>query len=212
MGDRNFVLGYDVALYNIAVTNEIVPYNGGRYYLTAASATRRGVEFGLDAQTKAGLFATAAVTLSDNVYDEYVVDSAVIFPDDPTKQGKVADYSDNKIVGLPDASTNLELGAKLGRFRIRFGAEQFGDYFANDANTVTVPSYTIFNLSADLQQPIVAANGWGIRGFISVRNLTDKHFIGSAFLNPDLVNGQPAVFEPGMPRAVIVSLSLGRLP
>src|SRR6185503_15759157 len=68
MGDKSFVLGYDVALYNISVSNEIVPYNGGRYYLTAASATRRGIEFGLDAQTRAGFFATAALTLSNNVY------------------------------------------------------------------------------------------------------------------------------------------------
>ena len=212
MGDRGFSLGYDVAVYNIDVTNEIVPYNGGRYYLTAAGAQRRGVELGLDAQTRAGFFATAAVTLSDNTYDEYVVDSAVIFPTDPTKAGKTADYSDNKIVGLPDMSANLEVGTRLGKnLRVRFGVEQFGAYFANDANTVEVPSYTIFNVSADLKQPIVAANGWGIRGFISVRNITDKHFIGSAFLNPDLVNGAPAAFEPGMPRAVIVSLSLGRV-
>lgn len=211
-GDRSVTLGYDVAVYNIDVTNEIVPYNGGRYYLTAASAQRRGVELGLDAQTRAGFFATAAVTLSDNTYDEYVVDSAVIFPNDPTKQGKTADYSDNKIVGLPDMSANLEVGTMLGRnLRIRLGVEQFGDYFADDANAVDVPSYTIFNVSADLRQPIVAMNGWGLRGFVSVHNLTDKHYIGSAFLNPDLVNGAPAAFEPGMPRAVIVSLSLGRV-
>jgi iron complex outermembrane receptor protein len=212
LGDRSFALGYDVALYHIDVTNEVVPYNGGRYYLTAASAQRRGIELGVDAQTRAGFFATAAVTLSNNVYDDYVVDSAVIFPADPTKQGKIADYSDNKIVGLPDASGTIEVGTMLGKnLRIRIGAETFGDYFANDANTVEVPSYTILNLSADLFHPIVASNGWGIRGFVSVRNLTDKHYIGSAFLNPDLVNGAPAVFEPGMPRAVIVSLSLGRV-
>ncbi len=212
LGDRSFALGYDVALYNIDVTNEVVPYNGGRYYLTAGSAQRRGIEFGLDAQTRAGLFATAAITLSNNVYDEYVVDSAVIFPNDPTKQGKIADYSDNKIVGLPDASGTVEVGTMLGKsLRIRFGAEHFGDYFADDANTVTVPSYTIFNLSADLLQPLVSTNGWGLRAFVSVRNLTDKQYIGSAFLNPDLLNGEPAAFEPGMPRALIVSLSLGRI-
>jgi outer membrane receptor protein involved in Fe transport len=44
-----------------------------------------------------------------------------------------------------------------------------------------------------------------------VHNVTDKTYIGSAFLNPDLLNGAPAVFEPGMPRTVIVSLSVGRL-
>jgi len=45
---------------------------------------------------------------------------------------------------------------------------------------------------------------------VTVKNATNKPYIGSAFLNPDLVGGAPAAFEPGMPRAVIVSLSLGR--
>jgi len=44
-----------------------------------------------------------------------------------------------------------------------------------------------------------------------VRNVTDRKYIGSAFLNPDIVNGAPAAFEPGTPRAVIFSLTAGRL-
>jgi outer membrane receptor protein involved in Fe transport len=44
---------------------------------------------------------------------------------------------------------------------------------------------------------------------VSVKNLTDKRYIGSAFLNPDLVGGAPAAFEPGTPRTIIVSVSLG---
>ncbi|MEO8333712.1 MAG: hypothetical protein ABI664_01985 [bacterium] len=41
--------------------------------------------------------------------------------------------------------------------------------------------------------------------------MTDTKYVGSAFLNPDLLNGAPAVFEPGMPRTVIVSFSVGRI-
>lgn len=209
---RSIAVGYDVALYNISVSNEIVPYNGGRYYLSAASATRQGLEVGLNAETSAGLFASAAITLGNNKYNDYVVDSAVIFPTDPTKVGKRADYSDNKIVGLPDAMMNVDVGANFGSMlQVKFGVEQFGEYFANDANTVTVPSYTIYNVTASLKKPILSANGWGLRGFLTVHNLTDESYIGSAFLNPDLVGGAPAAFEPGMPRSVIVSFSFGRL-
>lgn len=207
-------LGYEVAFYNINVTNEIVPYNGGRYYLTAGKARRQGVELGVHGRTRAGVFASAAVTLSNNKYLDYVVDSAVIFPTDPTKAGKRAVYDDNKVVGVPDALAHLELGTEIPGargLRFKIGAEYFGDYFADDANRVNVPSYTIFDVTAELRNPIVAANGLGVRGFITIRNLTDKRYIGSAFLNPDLVNGAPAVFEPGTPRAVIVSLSVGRL-
>ncbi len=84
-------------------------------------------------------------------------------------------------------------------------------YYADDANAVRVPSYTLLNLTAELRRPIVATNGFGVRGFVSLRNVTDRRYIGSAFLNPDLVSGAPAAYEPGMPRAVTVSLSVGRV-
>jgi len=37
----------------------------------------------------------------------------------------------------------------------------------------------------------------------------DSGYIASAFLNPDLVSGSPAAYEPGTPRSVVVSFSLG---
>jgi iron complex outermembrane receptor protein len=204
-------LGFDVALYDIEVDNEIVPYNGGRYYLTAAKARRQGAEVGLNAETSAGIFAHGAFTFSDNIYRDYVVDSAVIFPNDPTKVGKFADYGNNRVVGIPNALANVEIGAEVPGFRslrLKAGVEHSSNYFADDANQVRVPSFTVLNLTAELRDPIVVA-GIRIGGFVSVRNLTDKHYIGSAFLNPDLVGGAPAAFEPGMPRAVVLSLSLG---
>ena len=212
-GGNTFVVGYDVALYDIEVTNEIVPYNGGRYYLTAAKARRQGAELGINAWSTSGLFGNGAFTLSKNTYQNYVVDSAVIFPTDPTKAGKRADYSDNDVVGLPSALVNIEVGTEMPGFRslrLKAGVEHSAKYFADDANRVRVPSFAIFNLGAELRDPIMIAGGVGIRGFVAVKNLTDKRYIGSAFLNPDLVGGAPAAFEPGMPRTVIVSLSLGR--
>lgn len=207
-------LNYDVALYDIEVKNEIVPYNGGRYYLTAAKARRQGMELGVGASVPSGVFANAAITLSKNRYAEYVVDSAVIFPTDPTKAGKRADYSGNNVVGVPKAMANFEVGTAIPGYkalRVKAGVEHSGEYFADDANAVRVEAYTLFNLSAELRDPIVAANGWGLRGFVSVRNLSDKAHVGSAFLNPDIVGGAAAAFEPGMPRTVTVSFSLGRV-
>ena len=65
------------------------------------------------------------------------------------------------------------------------------------------------NLTAELRDPIVVFRGVRVGGFVSVKNVTDKQYIGSAFLNPDLVGGAPSAFEPGTPRAFIISLSLG---
>jgi iron complex outermembrane receptor protein len=206
-----FSLGYDVALYDIEVTNEIVPYNGGRYYLTAAKARRQGAEAGVTAQSAAGLFANGAFTFSHNTYRDYVVDSTVIFPTDPTKVGKFADYSGNDVVGIPNVLANVEVGTEVPGYRalrLKAGVEHSGKYFADDANAVRVPSFTIVNLTAELRDPIVV-RGVRLGGFVSVKNVTDKQYIGSAFLNPDIVGGAPAAFEPGTPRALVVSLSLG---
>ena len=205
-------LGYDVALYDIEVRNEIVPYNGGRYYLTAAKARRQGAEAGATVQSTAGLFANGAFTFSHNIYRDYVVDSAVIFPTDPTKVGKFADYSGNDVVGIPNVLANVEVGTEVPGYRalrVKAGVEHSGKYFADDANRVRVPSFTIVNLTAELRDPIVVLRGVRLGGFVSVKNVTDKQYIGSAFLNPDLVGGAPAAFEPGTPRAFVVSLSLG---
>jgi iron complex outermembrane receptor protein len=207
-------VGYDLALYDIEVSNDAIPYSAGRYYLTAGKGRRQGAEVGVNAQSAAGLFGSAAVTFSRNRYLEYVVDSAVIFPTDPTKAGKRADYSGNAVVGLPGLFANAEVGAEVPgarALRLKAGIEHSGDYYADDANLVPVPSYTVFNVTAELRDPIVAVNGVGVRGFVTVRNVTDKRYIGSAFLNPDLVGGAPAAYEPGMPRSVIVSLSMGWL-
>jgi iron complex outermembrane receptor protein len=207
-------MGYDLALYDIEVTNEVVPYNGGRFYLTAGKAQRRGAELGLSADTRAGLFATAAISGSRNRYLEYVVDSAVLLPNDPAKAGKRADYSGNRVVGLPDLTANAEVGTTvpgLRALRVKAGVEHSGEYRADDANVVRVPSFTIVNLTAELRNLVSLSNGLGIRGFVTVRNVSDARYIGSAFLNPDLVGGAPAAFEPGMPRSVLVSFSVGRL-
>jgi iron complex outermembrane receptor protein len=215
IGTSAISLGYDVALYDTEVQNDIIPYAGGRYYASAARARRSGLEIGANLQSTSGIFGGAALTFSKNKYLEYVVDSGIV---STATAGRKADLSDHDIVGIPSIMTNFELGTEIPGargLRIKGAVEHSGDYFADDVNKVSVPSFTIFNLTAALSRPIVAANGWGIRGFITVHNITDKKYIGSAFLNPDLVGAgaaaAPAAYEPGMPRTVIVSFSAGRL-
>jgi iron complex outermembrane receptor protein len=209
-------MSWDVALYDIEVADDAIPYASGRYYASAGKGRRQGVELGLAAQGWQGVFASAAITASRNRYLEYFVDSAVIAPNDPTKAGTGADYGGNAVIGIPSFMANAELGTALPgvpALRVKAGLEHSGGYFADDANRVRVPGYTLLNVGAELRDPILAggASGLGIRGFVTVRNVTNKRYIGSAFLNPDLVGGAPAAFEPGMPRSLVVSLSVGRI-
>jgi iron complex outermembrane receptor protein len=206
-------LAYDIAAYDAEVQNEIIPYRGGRYYASVARARRMGVEVGANAATAAGIFGGAAITLSRNKYLDYVVDSALI----ANGNTGTADRSGNEQVGIPAIIANAELGTEIPGYRalrLKLAVEHSGEYFADDANSVSVPAFTILNATLELRKPIASARNWGLRGFVTVHNLTDKKYIGSAFLNPDPAPGPgtqpPAAFEPGMPRSVIVSFSIGK--
>jgi outer membrane receptor protein involved in Fe transport len=122
--------------------------------------------------------------------------------------GSAAYDVDDHVIGAaaPARDSDTAEPAISGRRTRRLSAK----YFADDKNTVVVPSYTIYNVTAALRPPMLARNGVALRGFVQVRNVTDAKYVGSAFLNPDFnAAGEPMVYEPGAPRSVIVSLSLG---
>ena len=202
------VLSYDVALYHTRVQNEIVPYRGGRFYFTAGEARRSGAEFGLTAQLRGGLRFDGSLALSNNTYSSYVVDSVHY-----GVPGAGADYSGNEIVGVPPAiwaagaAYTLPGGLPL---TARFVVEGTSEYFIDDANTVTVPSHAIVNLSLGFDRPVTVSGRLLLRGFVTVNNLFDTDYIASAFLNPDVVNGEPVAFEPGLPRNVVIGLTFLR--
>jgi iron complex outermembrane receptor protein len=206
LGTTASTASYELALYTTDVRNEIVPYAGGRFYFTAGRARRSGAELGLNVESTRGPFAHSALTLSRNRYVDYVVDSVHY-----GRPGFFADYEGNKIVGIPDVTFNAELGTAvpgIRAVRIKGEIEHTGKYFADDANTVDVPAYTLFHVGLELPGGGFTARGWGLSGFATVRNVADKRHVASAFLNPDRVNGVPVAFEPGMPRSLVVGVTL----
>jgi iron complex outermembrane recepter protein len=200
-------VAYDVALYRTDVTNEIVPYRGGRFYFTAGKARRTGAELGVTVFALEGARLQAAVSASRNTYVTYVVDSVHY-----GRPGRTADYSRNRIVGVPDllysGSAAYTLRGPLP-LTARVGLQGMSKYFVDDANAVSVAGYTTASLSVGLEDPLALGAGLGLRGFVSVENLFDRRYIASAFLNPDVVAGVPVAFEPGLPRRLVVSLALG---
>ena len=199
-------LSYELALYDTRVTNEIVPYRGGRFYFTAGKAERRGAEVGTTLSGPSDLEIGGSLTLSSNKYLDYVVDSVHY-----GRPGKLADYSDNEIAGVPSMFYNLRVGRGFGDqipLRLELGMKGIGDYFVDDANTVELPSYNLFSATVSTGKGVALGN-FAVRGFIAVENIGDKRYIGSAFVNPDVVGGVPVAFEPGAGRTFIFSLSLG---
>lgn len=206
-GPNPWEVSWDAAGYYTNVQNEIVPYRGGRFYFTAGEAGRTGMELG--ARVKRGAIGIeGSASWSHHEYLDYVVDS--VHYGNP---GASADYSGNKVVGVPDFmwSAGLRLTPKsVQPVSAALNVQGVSSYFADDANTVTVDGYTLLGLTFALDRAVrLGKGGLGLRGFVTVNNLLDTDYIASAFLNPDLVAGQPAAYEPGTPRSVVVSFSLG---
>jgi len=200
-------LSYDLAGYWTEVTNDIVPYRGGRFYFTAGKVRRRGVEAGASFLLPAGLELRANGSYSRNRYIEYTVDSVHY-----GKPGAIADYAGNAVAGVPASSYSASVAHPLGPvipLRVELSLRGLGDYFTDDANLVRVPDYHTVGLTVTTSRLIPLSTQLGLRAFIAVENLTDRRYIGSAFVNPDVVNGVPVAFEPGSPRSFVVSVSLG---
>jgi len=200
---------YEAALYNTEVRNELVPYRGGRFYFSAGRARRQGVEVGGEVEFEEGFAVRSTATLSRNTYLNYMVDSVHY-----GRPGRTADYSGNAVVGVPRTLglISARWDAFQSPFRMDAEMQYTGEYMLNDANTVALPSATVFNATLSMRRPAPLFGRVGVTGFVRVENLLDRRFMTSGFLNPDVVGGQPVAFEPGLPRAFIVSLGLVRLP
>ena len=200
-------LAYDVALYRTTVTNEIIPYQGGRFYLTAGRVRRTGAELGMSVHASGGLVLRTAFSWSRNTYESYVVDSVHY-----GVPGSSADYAGNEVVGVPRLVYSAGLGWSPETARplaARVSIQGMSRFFADDANGVAVPGYAILNLTVGLNEAIALGGGVGLKGFVTVNNLTGRRYTASAFLNPALVGGEAVAFEPGLPRHLVISLEIG---
>ncbi len=200
-------VSYDAALYRTEVRNEIIPYRGGRFYFTAGKVRREGVELGTAVEGVGGFDLRGSMTWSRNRYSEYVVDSVHY-----GVPGATASYAGNEVAGVPDRFYGVSIGHDISLgvpLTARLDARGVGEYFIDDANTVSVPGYHTLDLTLALR-PAGMGGAARLSGFVTVSNLLDRRYIGSAFTNPDIVNGAAVAYEPGSPRSVIVSLSIGR--
>jgi hypothetical protein len=206
-GPDSWEVSWDAAGYYTNVRNEIVPYRGGRFYFTAGEAGRSGVEFGTRVK-RGALGLEGSVGWNHHEYLNYVVDS--VHYGNP---GATADFAGNKVVGVPDWiwSAGLRLSPRsVQPVSASINVQGISSYWADDANTVNVDGYALVGVTLALDHPVrLGHGGLGLRGFVTLSNLFDSHYIASAFLNPDLAGGQPAAYEPGTPRSVVFSLTLG---
>jgi len=198
---------YDAAVFLTDVRDDIVPYRGGRFYFTAGKTRRLGLEAGMTFFGPAGLSVEPVVTLIRARYVDYVVDSVHY-----GVPGATADYAGNAAPGIPPTAWAVGLAWHQvgGRLGARLNLHGISAYWADDANTVRVPAYAIADLQVGTSGPLPLGRGLGVTVMVAVNNTFDSRYIGSAFINPDVVNGEPVVYEPGMPRQLVISLGVTR--
>lgn len=181
-------VSYSLALFRIGIKNEIVPYNGGAYFFSAGKSRRYGAELATNLDFKWGISWTTAITSMDASYESYSND--------------LGDFSRNTVPGIPStfANTRLRISSE-GGMRAELGAEYVSRYYADDANSLTVPSS--FSLNANVGFSIQI---WYFRfeASVGVNNVADTKYASSAFINP--VGG--AFLEPGLPRNVFGGLDI----
>ncbi len=203
-------VSYDVALYLIQVTDDIIPYRGGRFYFTAGKTRRMGFELSQNTKLDCGISVQSAFTYSDNKYIDYKIDSVHY---NGSLAGHYADYGDNKVAGLPDYfySFSVRYVPHFMKYvYAEIGVQGVGKYFADDANTTDVPLYKIFNASIGFAEPYRITDHLFATGFAGINNLLNRKYAASAFINPDLDgNKKPIFLEPGLPRNYFVALSVG---
>lgn len=199
-------ISYDAAVYFIRTWNDLIPYRGGRFYLSAGRTERLGAELGLRADFPGGISLLGALTVMQTTLADYVIDSIYTQATyNPALEGKKANLSGNALPGVPNLFSTLRLQyvpSWLERLRLEAELRHVGSYFADDRNVHSVPAYTVLDLGARYEQPLWS----GTALVVEVRgmNITDARYVASVWINPDVTSAGAAYIEPGLPRNFLV--------
>jgi len=190
------LLRYDIAAYVITVRNEIVPYDGGAYFLSAGKSRRIGVEISVFLESPTGLSGGFTGTISRNRYLDY--------------QNELGNFADKSVAGIPSA-----FGSAVVRYRTPFGmyadasVRYVGSYYADDANSAGASSGSSTVLDATVGGSFTL---WSAvcDAYLSVANLVDTRYVASAFINGVIAPNTttPRFFEPGLPRNIVAGLRI----
>jgi outer membrane receptor protein involved in Fe transport len=190
------LLRYDIAAYVITVRNEIVPYDGGAYFLSAGKSRRIGVEISVILESPTGLSGGFTGTISRNRYLDY--------------QNELGNFADKSVAGIPSA-----FGSAVVRYRTPFGmyadasVRYVGSYYADDANSAGASSGSSTVLDATVGGSFTL---WSAvcDAYLSVANLVDTRYVASAFINGVIAPNTttPRFFEPGLPRNIVAGLRI----
>ncbi len=188
-------LTYEVNVFNTTVRDELVPFqlddpgDARTYYRNAGRTQRQGLELALTAPIGEHLQFKAAWTASKFRYRDYLDADGIR-------------YDGNRLPGIPDHNLFAELAWRdsRGRYAV-LDTLYIGSLYANDANTVRLPAYTVWNARAGTR--LGGASGRS-ELYVSINNLLNQRYNGNIRVNA----ANARYFEPAPDRTLYMGLVL----
>lgn len=203
---RRFV--YEATLFNIRISNEIVPYEvlGEVFYRNAAKTNRLGLELGAQLEIIEGLSLGVTFTRSQFRYLDY--EAMTIEADTSgamTEQKQ--DFSGNVVPSVPQNNLYLSLAYSLFLSRhfsvfAKSSYQGISGLWVDDENTHKTDPYNLLNMVLGVDMKFGRFNIMLSGG---VNNIFNEVYVG--FTNTNSANDR--FYEAGAPRDYFVSLNLG---
>ncbi len=162
---------YELTLFSMDVEDELIVFEvGGRdVYENAGESSREGVEMSFASEPIDGLRFMLAYTYSDFVFDRFIDDNG-------------NDHSGNTIPGIPENLFRGEVAyTHSSGFYAAIDALNVGRLYAKNDNSVSIESYTAFNLRIGFAD--WRLGNWQLEPFIGVNNLTDESYFSEIRIN-----------------------------
>lgn len=164
---------YEVAVFHIDLEDELVPFEvatspGRTFFSNAGKSSRTGIETAVSWKSNAGFGVAASLTWSDFTFDEFV-------------DANGNDFSGSNLPGLPEYFAYLGLKYESdGGFKASLDTSYSGSLYANNANSVKVPSYVVSGLRASYE----FQNGkWLMRPYLGINNIFDESYNNNIRIN-----------------------------
>ena len=197
LGTKGLVPGtalrWDVAAFDAHVRDELVPFdipngNGRRFYRNAGRTSRRGAEFGVDAET-GPLLLRMAYEYSHFRYVEYLVGTT--------------SFAGRRIPGIPEQALMTSATLHVAGVTLSTTADLAGPADVDDANTAQGPGRAVFGAAVSRD---IRVGGARLSPLVAVQNIGGVHYAGSLSVNA--AGGK--FYEPAPGRVLLVRLALSR--
>jgi len=171
-GILNRQLRYELALFSINVSDEILPYEkedlpGRIYYRNAGRSQHSGIEFGISGYMLKGLTFALTYTYSRFRYKDYQIGSD--------------DFAGNTIPGIPNHMWYGEFFyLNSSGLYARLELQGRSKMFVNDANTAIDDNNFILNIQTGFRFRL---NQWSIEPFLGINNITDSSYSDNIRIN-----------------------------